>query len=153
MGQTKFYNKGLTNFEKATYTRVCRNLPKANLSSPIVEMKKKTNYRKDSQYFVNLCKPIHALDIKAAIQRWNKGYKNLALLENKKKCDKRVTFPANSPVTHIYYLVCYETARRLLRRDQNWISRENISIEDEGEAKVEDETRKTYPLHIISEEQ
>ena len=147
-GQTEFYTKGLSKFEKASSVSrfrssmtvpnfsTCKDFEPPSCGLMLILGTKDSNGNSFGQL-------LQKNDIESANRRWNEGYGEVDLVNHPEKRGKTVKFPMYSPVTRVHHLVTYETACRLIRRDRTWEIccmdriRECGSPDDDDEDEVE----------------
>ncbi|CDI98594.1 expressed conserved protein [Echinococcus multilocularis] len=141
-GQTEFFTKGLSEFEKASSVpRFRTSCTGSNLllGNDFVPSFGLTLILGTEKFSGSSRGKLSKKDIEDANRRWNDGYKDLKPLKREEECRKRVSFPKYSPVTRIHHLITYGTAMRLLRKDRTWEfycvdrTREGRTVEEEVE--------------------
>ncbi len=124
-GQTEFYFRGLSKFERAATAPCFR--PTFSVPNLLIN---------DADFITPTCglmlllgsKPstepaepaAPELDIPDANRRWSEAYGELDSPKCMKDCIKTVHFPKFNPVVGTRQIIAYNTASRLLRKDRTW---------------------------------
>uniref|UniRef100_A0A5K3G0I5 Uncharacterized protein n=1 Tax=Mesocestoides corti TaxID=53468 RepID=A0A5K3G0I5_MESCO len=118
-GQTEFFTKGYSKFEKASYTT--HSLRPRNFSLHASDFFSPLSFIFGSISSGDVgSSQSPSSEIADANRRWDAGYGGVESMRTKKRGQKCVSFPKFSPVTSVRHMIVYETANRLLRKDRTW---------------------------------